>query len=117
MLFWDKARNEPRTVFVPVTDLAFDEFARDIYDVEHKAFRYIKSAREVRELVKSKFYTPEKDTQLVADGEIDSKRLKMEDIYMRSTENGVSVWKLKFAKESWHVRSRLNALLFTPVTA
>lgn len=95
-LFWDKARNEPRTVFVPVTDLAFDEFARDIYDVEHKAFRYIKSAREVRELVTSGFYKPEENTQLVADNDIDSKRLKMEDIYMRSTnEKGVSVWKLK----------------------
>lgn len=95
-LFYDKARNELRTNYIPPTDLAFDQYARDIFDVEHKSFRYKKSVREIKDLIKSGFYTIKDDGSLFPDNSIGSLRVDMEDIYMRYTDgSGREKWKLK----------------------
>ena len=82
-LYFDRLRDEIRTNYIPPTDLAFDQHARDIFDIEHVSFRYKKSVREIKDLIESKFYTPKKDVSLFSHNAYGSERVKMEDIYMR----------------------------------
>lgn len=94
-LFFDKGRNELRTTFIPINSLAFDELARDIFDIEHVAYRWKESVREVREKLLSGFYKSPKGVQIVSATAMDSERLDREDIYMRVVEKKVQKWKLK----------------------
>lgn len=94
-LYYDGRRGKVRTKFVPITDLAFDELATDIEDVEHVAYQWVQSVREVKEKIEGKYYTLKGEGTLFADGAGDAERVKMKDIYRRGTnENGLFGWKL-----------------------
>ncbi len=85
-LYHDKLRGEIRTNYIPPTDLAFDQYARDIFDVEHKSFKHKKSVREIKDLIEAGFYTPPKGVSLFPDNSLGSMRIELKEIYMRFTD-------------------------------
>lgn len=93
-LFFDKSRKKIRTRFVPITDLAFDEEATDLFDVEHISFKWKQSVREVEEKIKSGLYKNHEKATLYPQNSTGNVRVDMQDIYMRINEGGKQ-WKLK----------------------
>ncbi|QCD52503.1 portal protein [Campylobacter sp. RM16192] len=94
-LFFDKQMNDIRTRFIPITDLAFDKRASDINDIEYVAYRWNQSVREVRQKLSSKFYKQKDKDLIFAYNSRASDRVKMEDLYEKSYENGEVRWNLK----------------------
>lgn len=94
-LFYDKTAAQIRTKFIPIADLAFDRHASDINDIEYVAYKYNQSAREIREKLERKFYKAKDDRNVIAQTTAGSERIAMRDLYIKSREQGRSVWKLK----------------------
>ena len=94
-LFYDKTAAQIRTKFIPITDLAFDRHASDINDIEYVAYKYNQSAREIREKLERKFYKSKDDRNVIAQTTAGSERIAMSDLYIKSREQGRTVWKLK----------------------
>lgn len=94
-LYYDSTYRAIRTKFIPITDLAFDKSASDINDIEYVAYRWGQSVREIKEKIKNKKYK-QKDTALIyAHNELDSKRVEMKDIYIKTSKDGEVFWRLK----------------------
>lgn len=93
-LFYDEKRGAIRTRFVPVTELAFDECATDIEDVEYVAYRWVQSVRECKDKLESGFYKVDDESELFGHGALNSDRVQMRDLYERETRDQKSVWKL-----------------------
>lgn len=93
-LFFDKSRKKIRTRFIPITDLAFDEDATDIFDAEYVSYKWKQSVREVEEKLKSGLYKKEKNANLYPQNSTSNVRVEMKDIYMRIND-GVKKWELK----------------------
>lgn len=123
-LYYDKLRGEIRTNYIPPTDLAFDQYGRDIFDIEHKSFKYKKSVREINDLIDAKFYTLPKGVTFFPDNSLGSMRVEMKDIYIRFTDKATKKckWRLKtfcngnlirtaeFSNSSFHAGYCLEAL-------
>lgn len=104
-LFYDKSRKELRTTYIPITDLAFDSLARDIFDIEHKSFKYKKSVREIEECFANGFYNVKVRTRLYPENSLSSARLNMKDIYILfNDKDGSLKWRIKTYCESTLVR-------------
>lgn len=92
-LFWDENRKQIRTTFVPITNLAFDELARDIFDIEHVCYKWNQSVRDVKRKFDTKFYKGKKDRIYSKDSNFGD-RIEMKEIYQRDYEKDKLVWRL-----------------------
>ncbi|MDR2905305.1 MAG: hypothetical protein LBU73_05075 [Helicobacteraceae bacterium] len=84
-VYWDKSRGAPKAIHIPTTDIAFDPQASSPDDVEYVCYRYKLSGRDIKNKLKSGYFTPKKRDKENIESliERETERQKIKEIYKR----------------------------------